>query len=183
MPAVEAGWVVWFTGLPGAGKSTLAQALAAALGKRGVPCQVLDGDHVRASLWPELGFARHERDANVLRLATLAGMLSRHGIWCLVAAVSPYRETRARVREVLPRLVEVYVDAPLAVVEARDPKGLYARARRGEVPAFTGVSDPYEPPLSPDVHVRTDREGVEACVGRILQYLQVRAGLGGGEGR
>jgi adenylylsulfate kinase len=171
------GGIVWMTGLSGAGKSTLATAIAARLrAQRAV--ELLDGDDVRTFLSAGLGFSRADRDTNVHRIAYVARLLARHGVLVLVAAISPYAETRARLRELSVAVghpfVEVFVHAPLETVMARDVKGLYQRARAGEIPSFTGISDPYEPPAAPDVEVRTDREDHAACEARILQALADR---------
>ena len=173
-PTGRPGWVLWFTGLSGAGKSTIAGLVAEALARRGVPLEVLDGDEVRTHLTAGLGFSRADRDTNVLRIAWVAGRLSAHGVGVITAAISPYAETRARARALCTNFVEVHVDAPLAVAEQRDVKGLYAKARRGEIANFTGVSDPYEPPVQPDVHLRTDTEPAAASAARVLRHLEQR---------
>jgi len=171
---VIGGGIVWMTGLSGAGKSTLSTAIAARLaGQRAV--ELLDGDDVRTFLSAGLGFSRADRDTNVHRIAYVARLLARHGVLVLVAAISPYAETRARLRALSEAaghpFVEVFVHAPLETVIERDVKGLYQRARTGEIPRFTGISDPYEPPTAPDVEVRTDREDRAVCEARILQAL------------
>ncbi len=171
-PRTATGRVVWFTGLSGAGKSTLAAALHAELSARGVPAELLDGDAVRENLSKGLGFSREDRDTNVRRIAFVAGLLARHGVTVLVSAISPYADTRREVLAGLPRPLEVFVDAPLDVVTARDVKGLYLRAIAGELPHFTGVSDPYEAPTQPDVHLRTDRISVEDGVRALLRALE-----------
>jgi adenylyl-sulfate kinase len=168
------GGIVWLTGLSGAGKSTLATALAARLASsRAV--ELLDGDDVRTFLSAGLGFSRADRDTNVQRIAYVARLLARHGVLVFVAAISPYAETRARLRELSRAaghpFLEVFVHAPLETVIERDVKGLYRRAQAGELASFTGISDPYEPPAAPDVEVRTDREDRAACEARILEAL------------
>ena len=168
------GGIVWMTGLSGAGKSTLSTAIAARLaGQRAV--ELLDGDDVRTFLSAGLGFSRADRDTNVHRIAYVARLLAKHGVLVFVAAISPYAETRARLRALSEAaghpFVEVFVHAPLETVIERDVKGLYQRARTGEIPRFTGISDPYEPPTAPDVEVRTDREDRAVCEARILQAL------------
>ena len=165
---------MWFTGLSGAGKTTLARALKGELERRGVAVELLDGDAVREQLSRGLGFSREDRDANVRRIAYVAGLLARHGVTVLVSAISPYRATRDEVLRALPAPLEVFVDAPLEVVAARDVKGLYRQAVRGEIARFTGVSDPYEAPHAPDLHLRTDRIGVEAGVRLLLDALEGR---------
>jgi adenylyl-sulfate kinase len=171
------GGIVWMTGLSGAGKSTLSTAIAARLGgQRAV--ELLDGDDVRTFLSAGLSFSRADRDTNVHRIAYVARLLAKHGVLVLVAAISPYADTRAQVRArsvaAGHAFIEVFVHAPLATVEARDVKGLYQRARAGEIASFTGISDPYEPPTAPDVEVRTDREDHAACEARILRVLADR---------
>lgn len=162
------GPVVWLTGLSGAGKSTIASAAAAVLAGRGIPVEILDGDLLRRSLSKDLGFSKADRDENVARVGFVASLLSRRGAIVFVALVSPYAEARNAVRARVRQFIEVYVNAPLTVCEQRDPKGLYRLARRGELPAFTGVSDPYEPPVAPEVECHTDRERLEESVGKVL---------------
>ncbi|HZD00526.1 MAG TPA: sulfate adenylyltransferase [Actinomycetes bacterium] len=174
--ATHAGFVVWFTGLSGAGKSTMARALASRLLERGHRLELLDGDEVRTNLSQGLGFSREDRDANIARIGYVAAKLAGHGVAVLVAAISPYREARDRVRSSVDHFVEVHVATPLATCAERDVKGLYARALAGQIPQFTGVSDPYEPPLAPEVVLRTDHEPVEGSVGEILACLE-RLGL------
>jgi adenylylsulfate kinase len=172
---MSGGAVVWLTGLSGAGKSTIARAAEAQLLAQGTRAEVLDGDCIREKFSSGLGYSKKDRDENVRRAGYVAGLLARHGVVVLVALISPYRAARNQVREEIEsagiRFVEVFVNAPLEVCEARDPKGLYERARRGEIPAFTGLEDPYEPPLSPDVECRTDRDNVETCVQNALSAL------------
>ena len=167
----KAGRVVWFTGLSGAGKSTLATALFEELTARGEAVELLDGDAVRENLSKGLGFSREDRDTNVRRIAFVAGLLAKHGVTVLVSAISPYAETRREVLASLPNALEVFVDAPLEVVTERDVKGLYLKALAGEIPHFTGVSDPYEAPENPDLHLRTDRISVGAGVQQLLGRL------------
>jgi len=171
------GGIVWLTGLSGAGKSTLATALAARLAAVR-PLELLDGDDVRTFLSAGLGFSRADRDTNVHRIAYVARLLANHGVLVLVAAISPYAETRARLRALSCAaghpFVEVFVHAPLATVIERDVKGLYKRAQAGEIPSFTGISDPYEPPPAPDVEVRTDQQSRADCEARILDALAER---------
>ena len=172
------GFILWLTGMSGAGKSTLAQQVAARLSP-GYALEILDGDDIRGTFWPELGFSREARDANVLRIGHLAHMLARNHIATIVAAVSPYAETRAKVRAQARAhdvcFVEVFVTASLDTLIARDPKGLYRRALDGDLKQFTGISDPYEPPPNPEAVVQTDRQSVEESLEHILQTL-VRAG-------
>ena len=166
------GRVIWFTGLSGAGKSTLATALFDELTARGEAVELLDGDAVRENLSKGLGFSREDRDTNVRRIAFVAGLLAKHGVTVLVSAISPYADTRREVLSALPNALEVFVDAPLEVVTERDVKGLYLKALAGEIPHFTGVSDPYEAPENPDLHLRTDRINVEDGVGQLLARLE-----------
>lgn len=168
---VKTGRVVWFTGLSGAGKSTLAAALYTELEARGTAVELLDGDAVRENLSKGLGFSRQDRDTNVRRIAFVAGLLAKHGVTVLVSAISPYADTRREVLADLPNTLEVFVDAPLEVVTARDVKGLYLKAIAGEIQHFTGVSDPYEAPQTPDLHLRTDEISVEEGLRRLLQAL------------
>jgi adenylyl-sulfate kinase len=168
------GGVVWLTGLSGAGKSTLATAVSARLAAAR-PVELLDGDDVRTFLSAGLGFSRADRDTNVHRIGYVARLLAKHGVLVFVAAISPYADTRARLRELSRAaghlFVEVFVHAPLETVIERDVKGLYQRARAGEIASFTGISDPYEPPPAPDVEVRTDRESRAECEARIIEAL------------
>ncbi len=177
MPDVP-GFVLWFTGLSGAGKSTLAEAVGPALRERGGRVEVLDGDEVRTQLSKGLGFSREDRDTNILRIGFVANLLARNGVAAITAAISPYRETRAAVRERVESdgslFIEVYAAATLEECETRDVKGLYAEARAGQRPGFTGIDDPYEPPVDPEIAVPTGAEPVEASVARILAYLESR---------
>lgn len=171
------GAVVWLTGLSGAGKSTLATALERALFEQGRETIVLDGDAIRRGLSSDLGFSHEDRTENIRRIAEVARLFAEAGLVAITAFISPYARDRARARQIVcgsgdgVAFVEVHVDAPLAVCEARDPKGLYAGAREGRVAQFTGVSDAYEPPLTPDVQLRTDQLTVDACVARLLGHL------------
>lgn len=171
------GAIVWLTGLSGAGKSTLATAIAGELAPRR-PVELLDGDEMRLYLTAGLGFSRADRDTNVHRIAYVGRLLAKHGVLVFVAAIAPYRETRAALAQLSAAaghdFIEVYVNAPLATVEERDVKGLYAKARAGEIPSFTGVSDPYEPPDAPAIEVHTDRETREASAQNIIAALAAR---------
>lgn len=167
------GMTVWFTGLPGAGKTTLAHAVAGVLQHRGVNrLEILDGDVIRTTLSKGLGFSRQDREMNVRRVGCVCQMLNRHDVVTLVALVSPYREGRELVRKDLGRFVEVYVKCPLEVLVQRDPKGLYRKALAGDIPQFTGVSDTYEEPLHPDVVVSTDLETVDQSTHRVVATLE-----------
>lgn len=165
------GLVVWFTGLSGAGKSTLCRGLEMELRTLCYPVEVLDADALRQGLSRDLGFSRADRDENVRRIGGLACFLALQNIIVLVAAISPYREARREARERIGAFLEVYVNAPLESCIARDPKGLYARALRGELRQFTGIDDPYEPPLNPEVECRTDRESCEESVNKVLAAI------------
>jgi adenylyl-sulfate kinase len=160
------GCVVWFTGLSGAGKSTIAEALEQHLHHAGQPAYVLDGDKARASLCSDLGFSPEDRKENIRRIAEVARLFADAGLVCLVAFISPYRADRDRARALLPRgrFIEVHVSTPLEVCEQRDVKGLYAKARAGHVREFTGISAPYEPPLAPELELSTDRLSLAECV-------------------
>ena len=173
------GFTVWFTGLSGAGKSTLATALASALtselAARGLKIEILDGDEVRTNLSKGLGFSREDRDTNIRRIGYVARLLARNGAGVIAAAISPYREVRAEVRRSIETdgaaFIEVFVKCPLDVLVERDVKGLYKKALAGEIKEFTGVSDPYEAPVDPDVTVETDSETIEQSIRKIIQEL------------
>ena len=169
------GVVVWLTGLSSAGKSTLGEELFGRLRALGHKVEMLDGDIVRQRLSKGLGFSKEDRDENIRRIGLVAELLARNGVTVIVSAISPYRALRDEVRRSIPAFVEIYVNAPLAVCERRDVKGLYRRARAGEIHGFTGVDDPYEAPLQAEVECRTDLETVEASVQKILLYLEARA--------
>lgn len=171
------GFTLWFTGLSGAGKSTLAEYLTPILLERGVPVEVLDGDEVRTNLSKGLGFSKEDRDTNIRRIGYVANLLARNGVCSITAAISPYREVRRECRDAAnAAFVEIYVQAPLEVVEERDTKGLYAKARAGEIKNFTGISDPYEEPENAEVTVHTGDESIEESAQRVLDYL-VQQGL------
>lgn len=168
------GYLLWFTGLSGAGKSTIAELVEGELRRRGSAVERLDGDEVREHLSKGLGFSREDRDTNVLRIGWVASLLARHGVGVITAAISPYAATRAQVRAMTPNFTEVFVDAPLEECIRRDVKGLYRRALAGDIPQFTGVSDPYEAPEAPEVHLRTDLEPAEESAARVLAHLEAR---------
>jgi sulfate adenylyltransferase len=172
------GVCLWFTGLSGSGKSTTAQALVPLLESRGRSVTVLDGDVVRTHLSAGLGFSREDRDTNVRRVGYVAGEVVRHGGLAVAALVSPYRATRDEVRGMVGAaggtFVEVFVDTPLDIVERRDVKGWYARARAGEVKEFTGLDDPYEPPLQPELTLQTTRTTAKANARLVVDYLAAR---------
>jgi adenylylsulfate kinase len=173
----ERGCVVWLTGLPSAGKTTLARGLADELGRRGRAVEILDGDEVRQRLTRGLGFSREERDENVRRVAWVAGLLARHGVVAIVALISPYRDVRDEARVDIPDFVEVHVACATEECVRRDVKGLYRRALAGEISNFTGVSDPYEPPLAAEVTVRTDLETPGESLRHIVAALTRRGYL------
>jgi len=170
------GACIWFTGLSGSGKSTTAEALVPLLHASGREVTVLDGDVVRTHLAEGLGFSRADRDTNVRRVGYVAAEVVRHGGLAVAALVSPYRETRGEVRQMVGQaggaFVEVFVDTPLAVVEERDVKGWYVRARAGEVTEFTGLDDPYEPPLAPELTLQTTDSTPEANARLVLAFLE-----------
>ena len=166
------GFTLWFTGLPCAGKSTQAQLVAKELMRRGRAVEVLDGDVVRTNLSKGLGFSKEDRDENIRRIGFVCRLLSRNGVVAIAAAVSPYRAARDEVRASIEHFVEVYVHAPLETCIQRDPKGLYKKALTGEIQNFTGVNDPYEPPLNPELIVHTSQEPPEASAARILAKLE-----------
>lgn len=170
------GAILWFTGLSGSGKSTLARALEARLFERGCRVYVLDGDNVRHGLNRDLGFSPEDRTENIRRIGEVAKLFTDAGMMVLSAFISPYREDRDAVRARVDdgEFVEIYVECELSECEARDPKGLYEKARSGEIPNFTGISAPYEAPESPEVVVRTDRHSVEECIEQLMAYLEER---------
>jgi len=169
---VDNGFVLWLTGLSGAGKSTIANAVAPSLADRGHRVEVLDGDEVRTNLCQGLGFSREDRDTNIARIGYVAGKLAKHGVAVVVAAISPYREARDKVRASVENFVEVHVAAPVTTCAERDVKGLYAKALAGEIKNFTGVSDPYEEPLEPEIALHTEHETVQESVDQVLAWLE-----------
>ena len=173
------GFCVWFTGLSGSGKSTTAEVLLRKLTRYGRLVTYLDGDVVRTHLSKGLGFSREDRDTNILRIGFVASEIIRHGGAVITAAISPYRTTRDEVRKMVgsDHFVEVFVDTPIEVCEQRDVKGMYARARRGEISTFTGIDDPYEPPLTPEIRLDTVHASVEENADRIMAYLEQKGFL------
>jgi adenylylsulfate kinase len=172
------GLTLWFTGLSGAGKSTIAEAVERELRERGMRVEVLDGDVVRTNLSKGLGFSKEDRDTNIRRIAFVADLLSRNGVVAITAAISPYREIRDEARETHgDRFVEIYVKASVDECARRDVKGLYEKAFKGEIKEFTGVSDPYEPPDNPEITVDTENETVVESAGKVLAYVESRAGV------
>lgn len=168
------GATVWMTGLSGSGKTTIAHKLTKILRERGIKVEVLDGDVVRTNLSKGLGFSKEDRDTNIRRIGFVADLLSRNGVVAITAAISPYRSVRAEVRENSSRFMEVFVDAPLEVCESRDVKGMYAKARAGEIKGFTGIDDPYEAPTAAEVVCHTERETVDESAAKIVAMLEER---------
>ena len=167
----QRGVTIWFTGLSGAGKTTISRRVAEILQAQNYPVEILDGDIVRTNLTKGLGFNKEDRDENVRRIGFVSHLLSRNGVIVLVSAISPYRNIREEVRKRVGDFVEVYVNAPLNVCEDRDVKGLYKRARAGEIKGFTGIDDPYEPPANPEIECRTDLEELSQSVTKVLDKL------------
>ena len=170
------GFTLWFTGMSGAGKSTISAIIEQHLRAAGAKVEVLDGDVVRTHLSKGLGFSKEDRDINIRRIGFVCELLSRNGIIAIVAAISPYRAVREEVRSRIPNFVEVYVHCPVDVLAERDVKGLYKKALAGEIANFTGVSDPYEPPANPEVTVDSSRETPSESAGKIWASLE-RLGL------
>lgn len=172
------GFTLWLTGLSGAGKTTLAERLVPELRARGVRLEVLDGDEVRTNLSKGLGFSKEDRDTNIRRIGYVSRLLARNGVGVVTAAISPYRDVRDEVRRSIEadgaEFVEVFVKCPIEVLAERDVKGLYKKALAGEIKEFTGVSDPYEEPLKPEITIKTDFESVETSAGRIIRELELR---------
>lgn len=169
------GFTIWFTGLSGAGKSTISTRVAQELRARGTKVELLDGDVVRTHLSKGLGFTKEDRDTNIRRIGWVCEVLSRNGVVAIAAAISPYRDGRDEIRAKIPIFVEVYVECPIEKLIERDVKGLYKRALAGQVEHFTGISDPYEPPLRPDLVCHSDgRETPEESAAKLISYLEGR---------
>jgi adenylylsulfate kinase len=167
------GFTIWFTGLSGAGKTTIAHHLHEKLRDYGIMnAEILDGDIVRTHLSKGLGFSKEDRDTNIRRIGWVCQLLTRHGVANIAAAISPYREVREEVRKMVGNFLEIYVKCPLDICESRDTKGLYKKARAGEIKQFTGIDDPYEEPHNPEVVLETEKEGVEQCTDKIIQKLK-----------
>jgi adenylyl-sulfate kinase len=169
---MSTGCTLWFTGLSGSGKSTLSQLVAARLRELGAKVEVLDGDIVRTLLCQGLGFSRGDREENIRRIGFVCELLSRNGVIAIAAAISPYREGRDELRRRIPNFVEVYMNCPVEVLIQRDVKGLYKKALAGEISQFSGISDPYEAPISPEVTIDSSSDSPESSVTRILRRLQ-----------
>jgi adenylylsulfate kinase len=172
MEREQRGFTLWFTGLSGAGKTTVAEIVEHELKERGRRVEVLDGDIVRTNLSRGLGFSRDDRNINVLRIGFVANLLTRNGVAVIVSAISPYKEARDQVRRRIIDFVEVFVDVPLEVAAERDVKGLYKKAFAGEIEGFTGVSDPYEPPVAPDLVLKTDEETPQESAHKVIEKLE-----------
>jgi adenylyl-sulfate kinase len=170
---MASGITLWFTGIPSSGKSAIARETRDLLAKRGLPVELLDGPEVRQSLSRGLGFTREDREENVRRIGYVAKLLSRNGVIAICAAVSPYRATRDEIRAHVTNFVEIWVDCPVPVAEQRDTDGLYARARAGVIEDFTGISDPYEPPARPEVHIRSDQESIASAAKKVVKTLEL----------
>lgn len=168
------GFTLWLTGLSGAGKSTLANAVAKELRESGVPIEILDGDEIRENLSKGLGFSREDRDTNIRRIGYVAKLLSRNGVGVITAAISPFRDVRDEVRGTIDNFVEVFVKASVEECTRRDVKGLYKKALAGEIKQFTGVSDPYEEPVNPEILIDTEKESVEESTKRVVEYVRKR---------
>jgi len=167
------GFTLWFTGLSGAGKTTISEIVEHELRNRFRKIEVLDGDIVRTNLSKGLGFSKEDRDTNVLRIGFVADLLTRNGVGVIVSAISPFKEVRDQVRRnVGEDFIEVFVDAPLEVCAERDVKGLYKKAFSGEIPQFTGVSDPYEVPAAPELHIKTNEEDAQESARKVIGYLE-----------
>jgi adenylylsulfate kinase len=167
----DRGCVIWFTGLSGSGKTTIAHEVENTLLEAGVPIEILDGDVVRENLSKGLGFSKEDRDINIRRIAFIAHLLQRNGTFVITAAISPYRTIREEARAMIKDFVEVHAEAPLEICEERDVKGLYAKARAGEIKGFTGIDDPYEPPSNPEVTCHTDKESIDESAKKVMDKL------------
>lgn len=179
MKCLEKGAVFWLTGLPGSGKTTLARSVAERLRREGYRVEVLDGDWVRSTINPDAGFTKEQRALHLRRVAWIARLLARNGVVVLCSFVSPYRDVRRQVREIVEEEVpfyEIYVKCPVEECIKRDPKGLYKKALRGEIKHFTGISDPYEEPENPDLVIDTVKESVEESVEKLYKFVKERVG-------
>jgi len=170
----QKGVVIWFTGLSASGKSTIAHTVEEKLYDRGNLTYVLDGDNIRHGLNKNLGFSPEDREENIRRIGEVGKLFADAGVIAMTAFISPYRADRDNARELHEsgKFIEVFVDAPLSVLEDRDPKGLYKKARAGQIPEFTGISAPYEAPLNPEIHLDTSKMTVEECADAVIQYLE-----------
>lgn len=168
----QRGFTLWMTGLSGAGKTTIAKIVETELKNRGLKIERLDGDVVRQSLTRDLGFSKEDRDKNIERVTFVAKLLSRNGVGVIACFISPYQSVRDMVRAETTNFIEVFIDAPLDVCIQRDVKGMYAKAIAGKIANFTGISDPYEPPLKPEIAIHTDQETAEESAAHIIEYLE-----------
>jgi adenylyl-sulfate kinase len=171
----QKGFVLWLTGLSGSGKTTIAEIIEGDLKSRGLKVERLDGDTVRQGLTSDLGFSKEDRDKNIERVTFVAKLLSRNGVACICSFISPYQAVRDKVRLETTAFVEVFVDASLEELIERDVKGLYKKAIAGEIENFTGISDPYESPVDPDIHIQTDHQTPLESANKILEYLEDRS--------
>ena len=169
---MKKAFTLWFTGMSGAGKSTLSVRVADALRKRGLPVELLDGDEVRTNLSAGLSFSKEDRDLNIRRIAYVCHLLTRNGVWAISAAISPYRDMRDHARKQIGNFIEIYVECSLDRLAKRDVKGLYKKALAGEIQNFTGVSDPYEPPLNPEIKVNSELQTADESFDQIMKALE-----------
>lgn len=167
----QEGFTIWFTGLPCSGKSAIADKVAEILREKGRKVERLDGDIVRQSLTRDLGFSKKDRDENIRRVTFVAKLLTRNGVAVLTSFISPYREVRAYARQEIGNFIEVYVKCPVDICMQRDVKGMYEKAIRGEIKEFTGISDPYEEPLDPEILLETDKENLEKSANKVIKRL------------
>lgn len=168
----QKGAVLWFTGLSGSGKSTLSRLIETELRKRGCKVEVLDGDEVRENLSKGLGFSKEDRDTNIRRIGYVAKLLSRNGVFAITAAISPYQEVRGQVRAMSRNFIEIYAECSIEELTRRDVKGLYKKALAGEIKNFTGISDPYEAPASPEICINSEKQSEAESLAQILGYLE-----------
>lgn len=169
---MNSGCTLWFTGLSGSGKSTLSQLVASHLRALGAKVEVLDGDIVRTLLCQGLGFSREDREENIRRIGFVCELLSRNGVIAIAAAISPYRASRDELRKRIPNFVEIHMNCPVEVLIQRDVKGLYKKALSGEIKQFTGISDPYESPIAPEITIDSSSDSIESSVTKILRHLE-----------
>lgn len=169
---MNSGCTLWFTGLSGSGKSTLSQLVASRLRALGARVEVLDGDITRTLLCQGLGFSKEDREENIRRIGFVCELLSRNGVIAIAAAISPYRSSRDELRKRIPNFIEIHMNCPVEVLIERDVKGLYKKALAGEIKQFTGISDPYESPIAPELTIDSSSESIEASVAKILRHLE-----------
>lgn len=169
---MEKGFTLWFTGLSGAGKSTISHEVYIELKRRSLKAELLDGDIIRINFSQGLGFSKRDRDINIRRIGFVSYLLNKNEIISIVAAISPYKEVREQNRALLGKYIEVFCDCPIEILEKRDPKGLYKKAKAGEIPNFTGISDPYERPENPEIVIKTGEESIEESYQKVMTYLE-----------